>query len=198
LTSAPGCGIGASMGEPSNLPAIPNLPPLPEHCRDAWIRLEQEMSDCKTRLGLRYLLAGWTYRDAAAAAGLLSDSPLSDAVTRHGLGNLVHRTDRVVENHRKVALLGSEELIRRAEDGELKRESARDVAVVTGVSTDKVLEWEKKQSQPQEAISFLQSIAEGMGRAGMQLDVSLRPAGVDDETVRLHAPDGVVDGEIVR
>ncbi len=183
MTSAPGCGIGASMGEPSNLPAIPNLPPLPEHCRDAWARLERDMSDCKTRCGLRYLLAGWTYRQAAAAAGLVSESPLSDAVVRHGLGSLVHRTDRVVENHRKIAVLATEDLIRRAESGDLENESARDVAVVSGVSTDKVLEWEKKQSQPQEALSFLQSVAGELAERGLRLDVSLRPEREEGERV---------------
>ncbi len=159
----------------NSLPAT--LPPLPEHCIEAWARLERDMSDCRTRLGLRYVLAGWSYREAAAEADLIDHGVLVKAVQRHGLVDLAHRTDRLASNHRQVAILATEELIERGAKDGFKEDASRDVAVVAGVSTDKVRDWEKRNERPQDALSLLQQIAGGLADAGMRLDLSLQPAG---------------------
>ena len=167
------------MDEASNLPTT--LPPLPEHCKEAWARLEREMSDCRTRAGLRYVLAGWSYRESAAAVDLRDHGVLIKAIQRHGLVDLAHRTDRITRNHRQVAILATEELVERGAAGKFADDTSRDLAVVAGVSTDKVRDWEKKQEAPADALSLLERIGRGLAETGMQLDMSLRPVEQEGE-----------------
>ncbi len=157
--------------------ALETLPDLPsdEH-QAAWARLCERMTDCPTRAALRYLLAGYTYREAARAGGLKSHGSIVDAVRQHGLSTIIHRTDRLVNNHRRVALIGTEELIRRGEADGFENESARDVAVLTGISSDKVLAFEKQHEESgNQGAEFFRGLLDRLEKSGTKLSITVEP-----------------------
>ena len=161
---------------PEGASALAALPPLPEHQVEVWERYSAKANDSATRRGVYLLLCGWTYREAARAVGITM-RPLADATAAHGLRAAVSGTDRAIENHREVEIHATEALIEKGRSGKLADESARDLAVVAGVSRDKIRDHEKGKEGPQSALGLLERIASGLAETGMRLDMSLSPSG---------------------
>jgi hypothetical protein len=168
-----------------NTKALTTLPALPEHQIEVWERLCSRMKDCPTRRGVYFLLAGWTYRQAGKAAGV-AHSALTDAAERYGLRPAIHTSGRAVLNHRALEIATTEELLERHRNGEFRADSSRDLAVIAGISRDKVAAFEQKQEGNVGALTLLERIAGGLAERGMRLDVSLSPAEAapEEKTVR--------------
>jgi hypothetical protein len=165
------------------------LPPLPEKCKDVWKRLDAEMKPTRTKLGVRYLLAGWSYRNATEAAGLANHSQLREFVRRHRLGEFVHSTTAAIRNHHAIEIAATEALLEK----DLTKESGRDLAVIAGVSRDKIRDYEQRQAAPTTAIDALHKVAEAIAATGMKLEVTLEPA----DTQQAPDPTPVIDVESV-
>ncbi len=91
------------------------------------------------------------------------------------------RTRRLIDTHRHVARLSGEELELRLTT-EPEKISASQMAVISGISTDKVLAHEKSQTDDGSSyLSALEKMAERFAESGktLELKVTLSPAARD-------------------
>jgi hypothetical protein len=165
-------------------PAIPvELPPIPAEAREAWAYVEANCTGEKILRGMRYVLAGRTYREAEELTGC-SRGTIWDGIQRWGLRRHAASTDTIVQRHREVAALALGELLRRLEDGEtLDGIPAKELAIISGISSDKVAAKERWVSgQPGST-----DLGDTIGRFAAQL------AGAGARLqARLTSPDGAV------
>ena len=173
---------------------VDHLPSFPSQAHgDAWERVLARMKDCKTRDAIRFLLCGWSYRESARAAGA-NTSTLWQAAERYELLDLCSRTDRIVRNHRRITIATQEALLKKAEDGSFEDESARDLAVIGGISSDKIRDFEKQQEEAgNQGVEFFESLIASLTKSGVELKITVEPAreGADPpievESIEPHA-----------
>jgi len=117
------------------------LPPIPDGLKTAYSRLLASTCAPHTKLGVRYVLAGYSFVAAAKMVGAKNRKNIYDAARRHGcLGDF----NRLISVATAAARLGLERLEEVLLDDQLEI-SARDLAVVTGVMIDKATAFEKLQ-----------------------------------------------------
>lgn len=87
------------------------------------------------RAALRLVADGWTYREAAKAAGYASPKDLHGWAKRAGL--LDAHTAHLVAGLRRVASLSTQEIERRLEEAP-EEISTKDLGVIAGIATDKI------------------------------------------------------------
>ena len=114
----------------------PEPPALDPEALETWEKALERHEPSKSRDGLRYLLGGWSYREAAKAVDC-QFSTLWGFVQTHGYGMTVNKRDRVVQSFRSIQVGIGEEMLRRIQDEKLGDEKMRDLAVAAGVSVDK-------------------------------------------------------------
>ena len=158
----------------------PEPPPLETlELRKAWEDLQGRMGDTSQRKALRYLLGGYTYREAAVAAGYSSWGHLHEAVVKHNLRGVVNATDRLIQSHRQVAILATEQLQQRGAEG-FPNTDDRDLAVIAGISSDKVQKFEDKQEAGNQGAEFFKGLLESLEASGTKLSIVVEPSKRDD------------------
>ena len=131
-----------------------------------------ESRNPRMRAALIHMAAGRTYREAAAVVGYASHMDVYRRAKQLGL--IEHHNTVLKERHCQIAILATGELEKRLVD-EPEKFSAKELAVVAGISTDKVLAFEKLESErPEEQAQrwgeVLQKLAEN---GGVQVKVTL-------------------------
>ena len=152
------------------------LPPIPPECQKAWEVVEARVGhDTRTFKGLRFLLAGYSYRESARESGLSDPRTLRDAVNRLGIHDAVASTNRAVAAHRRIRQGAQEILLHKLESGEMDDEKPAVLGVVMGIADDKIRAHEDKQGSNNNALDALQAIGQRIAEAGVQIDISISP-----------------------
>jgi len=178
-----------SMSAPAALPALTTpLEPMVE------ARIAALPTNDRMRYALRLVADGWTYRDAAKTVGYASQKDLYGWAKRAGLAEI--HTDRLAASLRRVAHPSTQELERRLEEAP-EEISTKDLAVVAGITTDKLARYEglgaAVDAEAMRARS--EQIAEVLERliqsGGAKVSISVEPA---EGAERQRKPGGDVGG----
>jgi len=159
-------------------PAISDLPAVSREAETALVAIEQSQLRGRMKRALILVAKGASVRDAATAEDYATHSDVYRLARKFGLVDL--RTKVIVESHRSVAKLSTAELESRLLD-EPKTFSGPQLAVVSGIATDKILLHEKSKTEDGGAyISALEKMAAGFASsgAGLELRVTVSPAAV--------------------
>lgn len=160
----------------TDLAPAEDWPEIPATCQAAWDRVHARVGhDTRVYRGLRFLLAGYTYRECAQHSGLADSRPIRDYVTKLGIHDDVASTDRAIANHRRIRHGAQEILLKRIESGELDDEKAGTLGIVMGIADDKVRAHEAKQGNTNNALDALQAIGQRIAEAGVNLNISISP-----------------------
>jgi hypothetical protein len=168
------------------------LPAIPPESNAAWKVVEERVGhQTKTYIGLRYLLAGYTYREAEKAANVKHPT-LRDAIVNLGIQDAVATTSRALTAHRRIRQGAQEILIKQIEGGQLDNEKAATLGIVMGIADDKVRAHEDKQGHGNNALSALEAIGKRIADAGVKLDITISPVAAyakqpEDETETIEA-----------
>jgi hypothetical protein len=148
--------------------------PLPENA-EAWARIEESRLSARMKRALNRIAAGESYRDAAEAEGYATHSDVYRYARQFGLSTVT--SARLVEAHRKNALLAADELGRRLEDTPESFKAA-ELNFITGTATDKVSRYEGWDSRRPESPSYasaLERFAETLAKTGARLEITVEP-----------------------
>ena len=159
------------------LPETPttNLPAIAKEAEEAWTQIEKSNLGDRMKSALRRIACGESIRGAAEAEGYRSHSDVYKYATQYGIVDV--RTKRLIDGHRRVARLSGEELEQRLTT-KPEKISAAQLAVIAGISTDKVLKSEEKAKDDGASyLSALEKMAERFAEGGktLELRVSLGP-----------------------
>ena len=159
------------------LPETPttDLPAIAKEAEEAWTQIEKSNLGDRMKSALRRIACGESIRGAAEAEGYSSHSDVYRYAKQFGIVDV--RTNRLIDGHRRVARLSGEELERRLTT-EPEKISASQMAVIAGISTDKVLAHEKNQTDDGASyLSALEKVAAQFAERGktVELRVSLGP-----------------------
>ena len=161
------------------------LPPIAPECREAWEVVEERVGHhTRTFTGLRYLLAGYSYRESARESGLSDPRTLRDAVNRLGIHDAVASTNRAVAAHRRIRQGAQEILLAKLESGEMDNEKPAVLGVVMGIADDKIRAHEEKQGTNTSALDALDAIGKRIAESGLKFDLTVSP-------VRAYEQDGL-------
>ena len=160
-----------------------DLPAIAKEAEEAWKKIEQSNLGDRMKRALRRIACGEGIQDSAEAEGYSSHSDVYRYAKRFGIVDV--RTSRLIDKHRHVARLSGEVLERRLTK-EPEKISAAQLAVIQGISTDKVLAHEKNQTDDGASyLSALEKMAERFAEGGktLELRVSLGPTAPGAETI---------------
>ena len=152
-----------------------DLPAIAKEAEEAWTQIEQSNLGDRMKSALRRIACGESIRGAAEAEGYSSHSDVYRYAKQHGIVDV--RTQRVMDGHRHIARLSGEELERRLTT-EPEKISPSQLAVISGISTDKVLAHEKNQTDDGAGyLGALEKVAAQFAESGktLELRVSLGP-----------------------
>ena len=175
-------------------PAAEDLPAVvPPEAASALEAIEQSQLGGRMKRALILVAKGASVRDAATAEDYATHSDVYRLARKFGLVDL--RTKAIVETHRSVAKLSSGLLEQKLLD-EPKTFSGPQLAVVSGIATDKVLASEKAATDDGSAyLSALEKMAERFAESGvgLKLEVTVSPAAVAAGHVNADGFADVVD-----
>lgn len=150
------------------------IPDLDEDRLAKWREIRDSAGVSRCRGGLYYLMAGWSYREAAKAVGVTHKS-LHTWVQNRGLMGLVCSKDRLTRGWRQVQLAAIEEITDRLTDPEkLANERTKDLAVTAAIATDKEMVL-TGGADASSAADAMRSVLAEMGKHGLELTVSVKP-----------------------
>jgi len=135
---------------------------------------------------LKRVAQGSPIREAAEAEGYKSHSDLYRHSKRFGL--IDARTKAIIAGHRHIALVAGQELERRLTT-DPDSISTHATGVIGGISTDKVLAYEKLQTDDGGTyLSALEKVAARVAASGAELElkVTIKPGESEPETVELE------------
>lgn len=175
--------MSKSRPDPSHLPAIPQDYrdiPLPAGADEAWAEVERRARKDHIKLGLRLLLSGYTYREAADAAGV-ANGTLWDRVREFGLRKLVAGEDRIVNSHRENAIKAAEALSQRLNEPD--NLTASELNFIGGTSTDKVLAFKKIEGDQTDREGAMERLARQVVQHGGRLHLTIESGDVRQASV---------------
>jgi hypothetical protein len=154
---------------------VENLPAVAKEAEEAWAKIEQSNLGDRMKRALRRIAGGGSIRGAAEAEGYTSHSDVYRYAKRFGIAD--ERTRAIINAHRSVAKLAGEEMVKRLTENpdEIKTPA---LAIIGGISTDKVLAHEKSQTDDGSSyISALEKVAAEILASGksLELKVSVGP-----------------------
>lgn len=165
-------------------PNAPEPPPVPtELMTTIWPTIEKECSPAY-QAGMRWWLAGYSWRESCSLAGYNNHNRLRIAVYKYGLQKYALRSDRIVRAHREIAAKTSEVLLDRLET-EPEKIQSRDLGLILGMSTDKIRDyesWTKMPSAGGNVLNAFEQLARALADGHLSLKLEVTPAG--------HAGDG--------
>jgi hypothetical protein len=122
------------------------------------------------KAGLKLVLEGVPYRQAAAEVGLASHQDLHREAKKLGLLNI--HTKELVEDYKRIAKLSNNELERRLVE-EPEGIQTRDLTILSGVSADKAARYENWGHQeawdPSQLTSSLGQLMDKLASANLKL-----------------------------
>lgn len=152
-----------------------DLPAVPKEFEEAWAEIEQSGLGDRMKSALRRIACGESIRGAAEAEEYASHVDVYRYAKRFGIVDV--RTRSLIDTHRRIAKLSGEETERRLiEEPDAIKSPA--LAVVGGISTDKVLAYEKTETDDGTTyISALEKVAARIAESGesLELRVSVGP-----------------------
>jgi len=160
-----------------------DLPAVIDGAQAAWKEVEQSNLGDRMKRALRHVVGGVAVREAAELEGYNDSRDLYRYCKRFGL--IDTRTAAIVNTHRNIAKLAGTEMERRLieEPDQIKTPA---LAVIGGISTDKVLAFEKVETDDGTAyLSALERMAERVAESGttIELKVSIGPTTPGAETI---------------
>ena len=153
-----------------------DLPALTAGTEAAWKEVEASNLGDRMKRALRRVAGGEGVRESAEAEGYSDSRDLYRYAKRFNL--IDARLAAIVSTHRNVAKLGVEEIERRLiEDPDQVKTPA--LAILTGISTDKAMAYEKLQTD--DGASYLSALEKAAARfveggQVLELKVSIGPA----------------------
>ena len=152
-----------------------NLPAVRPELEGAWAKIEASGLGDRMKSALRRIACSESIRGAAEAEGYSSHGDVYRYARRFGIVDV--RTRSLIETHRRVAKLSGEELEGRLVD-DPEAVTSPQLAVIAGISTDKVLAHEKTAKDDGGSyISALEKVAAQIAESGqtLELRVSVSP-----------------------
>jgi hypothetical protein len=148
-----------------------DLPAIAKEVEEAWTQIEQSNLGDRMKRALRRVAGGLAIRESAEAEGYSGHADLYRYAKRFGLVDV--RTKAIINTHRNVAKLAGEEMERRlSEDPDAIKTSA--LAIIGGISTDKVLVHEKTETDDGASyISALEKVAAEIVASGQALKIQV-------------------------
>jgi len=157
-------------------PAAEDLPAVSPEAASALVAIEQSQIGDRMKKALILVARGASIREAATEMDYSSHSDVYRLARKYGLVDL--RTKAIVTTHRSVAKLSSEELEQRLLDKSDGITTAQ-LAVISGISTDKILASEKAATD--DGSAYMSAFEKAAARiaasgAGLELKVTVSPA----------------------
>jgi hypothetical protein len=147
---------------------VPDPPPCPKEALTEWTQYDKasRLNGTKgsgTYRGVLWVLSGKKIADAAEFAGVKDSNCIRAALKRYDLTKFQHKTAKLIDLHRGVAVMAMSEIYERLEDEPEKFKDTKALAVVGAISTDKVLAYEKEKNTGEN--DFCESLKEGVATA---------------------------------
>jgi len=192
--------LSADLGIPSQAPKEPApqaiaVEPvgdiLPE-AAEAWDKICDSKVQPRMLSALRRVCAGATIREARIAEGYASHSEIAKHCKRFGLLKLTTRS--IIDQHRSIAKLSAEEMERRLHE-KPEEIPTNQLAVIGGISTDKVLSHEKQAKDDGSTyLSALEAMAKRVAESGAELElkVTVKPKAEEPPKDEVISPSGEV------
>ena len=133
--------------------------------QEQWEAASANIRSDPLRTALQWWLAGDSWRRAAERVGITHQT-LRDAARRHGLIANVYRGEAVASLQRQLAMDSGRQLLERLHGDDPDAISTKDMAVVMGISTDKVFKYEQLAGERPEGCTP----AELLDRLAAQID----------------------------
>ena len=185
----------------SELVDRPELPEIPAELEAPWALMAKRCKSERHMIGLRYWIGGYSWRESARLAGLRDQSQLVDTAKRYGILEAATRTDRLIQSKREIAHEADQEILRRFREDAIRDDSLRDVAVVSGIATDKVRDREGWNRQQEARGAFSSVFSDALaalteqGGGSVSFTVEVQPGATDpvDESVTVDVVAEPVD-----
>ena len=181
--------MNESDEEPNTLAIAEPLPQVASENTVAWSKIEASRLNDRMKRALCRVAGGMSYREASEAEGYASHSDVYRYARQFGLSTFT--SPRIVEAHRKNALLAAEELGGRLEDAP-ESFKAGELNFISGTSTDKVAKyenWDGRRSDAPSYASALEKLAETLAKTGTRLEISVAPRPQREESCGSFDPD---------
>ena len=145
----------------SKVPAeVEPLPDVPVELEKKWALVEQRVTSDRLKQALRRIIAGESYREAAAAVGYSDHRVVFRSAKAFGLVEWASQTDRLIMDYRQVAHEANSELLKRLDEAPEKIPT-RELTVMSGVSADKIRDYERWSKRgDQDGGGFASALAE--------------------------------------
>jgi hypothetical protein len=127
----------------------------------------------RMKAALRLVVAGRTYREAAAEMGYSDHRDVYRWAKRAGL--LAAHDRQLVEANRRVSALANAELERRLIDAP-ESIGTRDLAIIGGIAADKVVKFREREEETRGPDRLAQMLA-ALQSSDMEAHLAIRPAG---------------------
>ena len=152
--------------------ATADLPAIAKEAEEAWTKIEQSNLGDRMKSALRRISCGESIRGSAEAEGYSSHSDVYRYAKQFGIVNL--KTKAIVDQHRSIAKLATAEVERRLLDDPENAGSTSQLAVVGGISTDKVFAAEKVgKDDGASYLSALEKVAAQFAKSGKALELKV-------------------------
>jgi len=186
-----------TMGDATPYPAYEDLRP-PKEAVELWKGVERRCKSPNLKYAMILNLNGYSQREASRAGGYDDPSTLRDGLLRYGLRHIANGTDRLVANHREIAVLTTEMQLEQLHSGE---EPDTKLAIVGGISTDKVEkreQWSKHESEGADLMGALGSVAAQIIKAGGKVEARLTTGDGGEATLSIgQGEPEAIEGEVV-
>ncbi len=162
-------------------------PPCPREALPEWTEYVERCErhghkDTATQRAVLYYLSGETMRNSAKLAGLRAWQGVCDVLNKNGFRRFGAKTETVIAVHRSVASIATTLLRDQLEENPESFEGrGKELAVIAGISTDKVVAYEASKRGADSG--FIQSIGEialAVAESGSTLSVEIRPPQIED------------------
>ena len=175
-------GEAAALAE-RVLPTLDDYPPTPSK------ELKGPFTSLRRRCGARmfkalgWRAAGYTWAECAAICDYKDTSMRKARIyaKEYGIGHILAKSDRIIGLHRQVAMEATQATLDKVLDGK-ENISARDMAVIAGISLDKVAAFEGwkngKGGEDSSFVAELRKIAENGSSVKLSLEVQPPPEGM--------------------
>ncbi len=159
------------------------LPEILPESEEAWIKLQEAGHGPRMMRALQRVAGGCSVREAVEAEGYKSSTDVYRHCKKWGLVDT--KTRAIIDKHRDVAKLSGDEMERRLMDAP-RDVTTRDLTVINGVATDKVLAYEKQNRDDGGGyVSALEAVVKRVAESGvsMELKVTVKPPAEDDSVI---------------
>ena len=151
------------------------LSPIPHEYSEAWARVAASGTEDRMRRALLRIVYGSSCREAAREEGYASHQDVARCARRFGL--LDASKARLLNGARRVAQLSQDELAERLTEGS-EDIRAKDLAIIAGISIDKVARaegWDRSGSEPTGYLSPLDRLVDMIREQGIELQLRVEP-----------------------